>query len=215
MEMWIKNDEEELRLPVLPSSFEMSCVRNDETVTINSLGEINLLGKRGLRSISISSLFPKQQYDFSEKVEYEPYEYVKKIKTWLNTGDVVIFKITGAKVNLNCVIESFTYGENDGSGDVSYTIDFKEYRYIKKKKVKKQKLISKTSKKVRTTDTKRASKKLRTIEHIVKSGDTLPKIAKKHTGSSSNWRAIYNQNREIIGNDPSKIELGKRLMIKV
>lgn len=215
MEMWIKNDEEALKLPVLPSSFEMSCVRNNEVITINSLGEINLLGKRGLQSISISSLFPKQQYYFAEKIEFAPYEYVKKIKKWLDDGDIVIFLITDTKINLTCVIESFVYGENDASGDVSYTIEFKEYRYIKKTVAAKEKNVSKTSKKVKAVETKRSTKKVKTITYVIKEGDTLQKIAKKKTGSSSNWRAIYNQNKKVIGNDPNKIKAGRKLVIKI
>ena len=51
--------------------------------------------------------------------------------------------------------------------------------------------------------------------YVVKKGDTLQKIAKKKTGSSSNWRAIYNQNKKVIGNNPNKLKIGQKLVIKV
>jgi hypothetical protein len=55
-------------------------------------------------------------------------------------------------------IESFTYSEQDGTGDIYYTLDLKEY---KKPAIKvKQKVISKTSTKIETASTKRVSKQL-------------------------------------------------------
>jgi nucleoid-associated protein YgaU len=48
--------------------------------------------------------------------------------------------------------------------------------------------------------------------YVVVAGDSLSKIAKKHYGSASKWRAIYEANREAIKN-PDLIYPGQELRI--
>lgn len=52
-------------------------------------------------------------------------------------------------------------------------------------------------------------------EYVVQAGDTLSKIAGKLYGdvSPSSWRRIYQANRDQIGDDPSRIEVGMSLVI--
>jgi nucleoid-associated protein YgaU len=50
---------------------------------------------------------------------------------------------------------------------------------------------------------------------VVEAGDTLSKIAGKVYGdvSPTSWQRIYEANREIIGDDPSRIEVGMTLAV--
>jgi nucleoid-associated protein YgaU len=52
-------------------------------------------------------------------------------------------------------------------------------------------------------------------EHTVVSGDTLSGLAAKYYGSGSreNWMAIYEANKEVIGDNPSAIRIGQVLQI--
>ena len=52
-------------------------------------------------------------------------------------------------------------------------------------------------------------------EHTVVSGDTLSGLATKYYGSGSreNWMAIYEANKETIGDNPSLIRVGQVLKI--
>lgn len=52
-------------------------------------------------------------------------------------------------------------------------------------------------------------------EHTVIAGDTLSKIAQKYYGSGEreNWMAIYEANKEVIGDNPSLIQVGQVLKI--
>lgn len=52
-------------------------------------------------------------------------------------------------------------------------------------------------------------------EHTVVSGDTLSGLAAKYYGSGSreNWMAIYEANKETIGDNPSLIRVGQVLQI--
>jgi LysM repeat protein len=46
-------------------------------------------------------------------------------------------------------------------------------------------------------------------EHTVVSGDTLSGIAQKYYGSQANWKAIYEANKDVIGDNPSLIRVGQ------
>ena len=47
--------------------------------------------------------------------------------------------------------------------------------------------------------------------YIVKKGDTLSGIAKKY---NTTWKKIYNDNKNIIGNNPNLIKIRQKLLIK-
>jgi nucleoid-associated protein YgaU len=209
MQIWLKQDKEKLRLPVLPSGFGVTNTQQNTTVNITAFGEINLIGKRGLKTLSLSSFFPNREYGFVQYMGFpKPYDCVELIESWMDNPIQVT--ITGTNINLKMTIESFTYSEQDGTGDIYYTLDLKEY---KKPAIKvKQKVISKTSTKIETASTKRVSKTVRSTTYIVKQGDNLSDIAKRLTGDSSNYIAISNQNN--ISN-PNCIKVGQKLVIKV
>jgi nucleoid-associated protein YgaU len=49
--------------------------------------------------------------------------------------------------------------------------------------------------------------------YVVRSGDSLSKIAKRVYGDAKQWRRIYDANRTLIGNDPDLIHPGQNLVI--
>ncbi|MEE0329389.1 MAG: hypothetical protein UDN34_09885, partial [Phascolarctobacterium succinatutens] len=71
-----------LVLPVIPGSYEVGQSYNNGSVNVNALGEINMLGKRNLMTISFSSFFPAQQYEFSAIGYYSPYEGIRKLQSF-------------------------------------------------------------------------------------------------------------------------------------
>lgn len=64
MEIWLKQGKEKYRVAVLPPEYELTSESNNTQVVINSLGEINLLGKRKLKTVSFSSFFLKMNTTF-------------------------------------------------------------------------------------------------------------------------------------------------------
>ena len=61
MNFWLKhNDTDKFKLPVTPEKFEVTVDHKNTVVNIVSLGDINLLGKTGLKAVSLSSFFPAQ-----------------------------------------------------------------------------------------------------------------------------------------------------------
>lgn len=139
MEIWLKQGEKSFRFAVLPPEYEVTSESNNTQVIVNSLGEINLLGKRKLKNISFSSFFPKQKYDFCEYTSFPtPKESIKLVEQMKQKG-VLHLTMTGARVNMDCTIESFTWGENDGTKDVNFMLSFKEYRKVNVEEKRKKK----------------------------------------------------------------------------
>jgi hypothetical protein len=128
--IYLQCNNEKIQFPIPPSSFEVNVKQNNSTVNINSLGELNMLGKTGLITMSFSAFLPNQDYDFCQCTADKPYNYVKTIEKWRTSGQPSRFTITDTPINYPVSIESFKYGERDGTGDVYFTIDFKEYKFI-------------------------------------------------------------------------------------
>lgn len=212
MEIWLKQGNTSFRFAVLPPEYEVIDESNNTQVVINALGEINLLGKRKLKGVSFSSFFPHQKYNFCQYSSFpSPMESVNIIETMKNNG-VLRVTMTGTPLNTECTIESFTWGENDGTKDINFTLELKEYRKVK---VKTAKVREPIPKKVTPAETDRAAKAVESQTYTVVSGDNLSKIAKNLTGNSANWQAIYNQNKGVIGGNPNLIYPGQRLVISV
>lgn len=206
MEVWINQDSDKLRLPVLPPKFEVEVENNNTTVNINEIGDVNLIGKTGLKSMGIETFFPNQNYSFVEYNNFlKPYKAVEKLEKWRKSGKPVRLIITTTGINLLMLIEDLTYGERDGTGDVYYTLNLREYKILKTKKVAK----------VMIPEPKRPAppKPKATRTYVVKRGDCLWNIAKKYYGKGSDWRKIYNKNKKVIGSNPNLIYPGQKYVI--
>ena len=201
------NNEERLRLPVIPSSFEVVIPHQNTTVNITNLGEVNLIGKTGLMNMTIESFFPNQEYPFCLYKGYpKPYECVKLLLKWKDSGKPIRVIVTGTPINYAMAIESLTYSEVDGTGDVYFTLELKEYKFIKTTTP----TATTTSRTTLTTPTTQRETKSLATHYTVQKGDTLWLIAKKVTGDGSNYKAIAQKNN--ITN-PDKIYVGQKLVI--
>lgn len=202
------NNEERIRLPVIPSSFELSLPNQNTTVNITNLGEINLIGKAGLATITVESFFPMQEYPFCLYSDFPtPSECISKIIKWKESGKPIRLIITSTPINYAMSIESFTYSEQDGTGDVYFVLELKEYKFIKINTSKTTTTSNGTT--IKTPQTKRETKSVAT-NYVVKSGDTLWSIAKKMTGSGDNYKVLAEKNSV---KNPDKIYVGQKLVI--
>lgn len=133
MEFWLMRDRDKFMLPVPPSDYKIKTSNNNTAVVVEDIGEINILGRTKLSEISISSFFPNQKYYFCKTTPLLPYDYVNKIETWRLEYKPIRLVITGTPINTLFSIEDFEYGEQDGTGNVHFTITLKEYKVIKEK----------------------------------------------------------------------------------
>lgn len=204
MEIWLKQNDKNFRFTIVPPEYELSSESNNTQVVINALGEINLLGKRKLKSITLSSFFPAQNYYFCQYTSFPPpQESVAIIEKMKNNG-VLHLVMTETPINMDCTIESFVWGENDGTKDINFSIEFKEYRKVK---IFTPDMIP--------AEPQRTEKEVKSTTYTVVKGDNLSKIAKNLTGNSANWKKIYEQNKAVIGGNPNRIYPGQQLVVNV
>ena len=217
MQVWLKGSKP-LRFPVLPAEYKVQGSRGIETVNINAIGEVDIGGMRGLKTLSFSSFFP-MHYDESfcnYRGIKKPSHYIKWIERMMSGGIVRII-ITGTAVNFPCRIASFEWGEDDGTGDIRFSITLKEHRKIaigQSSVVAEDTTTTQTSSEATASKdtTKREDTREKQKTYTVKRGDCLSSIARKMTGSAD-WHALYEQNKDIIGSNPNLIKDGTVLVI--
>lgn len=88
MEFWLKkSNSDKIMLPVNPESFAFTEKHNNTSVNVNSIGEVNLLGKRDLKTGTISSHFPKRDRNYANNSGRQaPYTYINKLLSWKSSG---------------------------------------------------------------------------------------------------------------------------------
>ena len=118
-----------------------------------------------------------------------PEESVKLIKRMKKGGVIRLVMTAPALINYEATIETFEWKEQDGTGDIYYTMEIKRYRRPTKKR-----------------STKKATAKTVTA----KAGDTWKGLAKKYTGSSKNAKKIQKANKMTNKKTPP---VGKKITI--
>lgn len=203
MEIWLSfnNNAERLRLPVLPPSFEVTVGNMNTRVNINEIGNINLIGKSDLREMTIESFFPAQEYYFCEYSGFpSPYSCVELLESWRKSGKPIRLIITDTNINIAMGIESFKYGERDGTGDVYYSLELAEYVFVG---------VKQDSKSYGYTQNHTRPAKEIPKTYTPKPKDNPITIAKKTTGNSANAPIIMERNPTVtkpqVGNTLSAI----------
>jgi len=131
MEFWLIQGNEKLQLPVPPPNYAIKKALNNGTVVVEGIGEVSFIGKPKLAEIpTIQSFFPRRVYSFCQyKTFPTPKECTDLIEKWMASGKPIRYLVTGA-LNIECSIESFEYGVRDGTGDVYFSLELKEYKVI-------------------------------------------------------------------------------------
>lgn len=204
------NRAEYMYFPVNPETIEFADALDGSTHDVTGIGEINVIKSPRLREVSFSGIFPADYspyhiyYDArhsSIKEQYydDPYEYVKKIIRWMQTGKRARLFYSSARytINMPVSIESFDWKEAAGQvGDIQYDIKLKEYKFYLPKKVE---LVKKNDAKqasaAKTKDeTTRSDEKVQPKTVTLKAGDSLWSIAKAHLGDGARWKELQKLN---------------------
>lgn len=210
MEIWLKSESESLRIPVLPSEFEVENSADIDTKRIVKGKKVDIFNGEDLASTDLESFFPfNTSATYVDYAAPSPYECVGIIKEWVRKGTVIRYIITDTDINMQCRIKNFSYREQDGTGDVYYKISLIEHTDVKFTRIKEKK------KPTTSGSGKRPSKPTATKEkryYTVKKGDCLWNISKKYYGKGSDYNKIYNANKDKIKN-PSLIYPGQKFVI--
>ncbi len=193
-----------LHFPVNPQEVNIRREKKFETVNILSLGEIDFPQGEKVKEITFSSFFPKE-YDMSY-CRYEPVPdpqiAMNQLNTWMVDKKPVQLIITDTAVNVFVLVSSHVSTFRGGEpGDVYFDLTCRTWREVKIR------TAADTSPSQRT-DLKPVPK-----TYVVKSGDSLWKIAKLNLGSGSRLDEIYELNKDLIGPDPNQIYPGQELVM--
>ncbi len=127
----INNREQVIQLPVVPTQVKISTGMNNQTYETVAQGEIKLIGLATLSSIVLDSFFPVKKYPFTRDTTLIGWDDVTLIEDWKSRRIPIRLVISGTPINMACSIERFEYGVQDGSGDVYYTLELSEFRFVK------------------------------------------------------------------------------------
>lgn len=124
------NLEEVMILPVVPL-IEVDKPQSNERFETISNGYLNLIGVEGLRTFSISSIFPNQEYTWLKPGSVaSPFRYVTFFNKWRTRQvpiRVVVSRPSGREwFNMPVLIDNFPFTLL-GNGDVRYTLECSEY----------------------------------------------------------------------------------------
>lgn len=200
-----ENRAEVLELPWPLQDHNISSPHNTYSFETINMGEVLAIGKKKLRTMTISSFFPSKPYPFLFSQTFpEPSVCIEMINKWRLSGKPVRVAIMDTDINLAMAIDSFDYGkeDGDGSGDVAFSLSLKEYSYLNVERSKKP------SKKAALKDRPKEDVRVKSTTYIVKRGDTLWDLADKRLGDGSRWKEIAKLNNI---SDPRKIQIGAKL----
>lgn len=187
MEIWLRNDRLKFQLPVNPPEIKINGTAKVSGEGIVRYGDISIYAGRGLRKVEISSIFPNHEYNWVEYKPFpKPYTCVDNVNSWFRRGSPVLFTVTGTNINMYMTITDFNYGEQDGTGDVYYTISMIEYVDTQSG------ILNSDDSKTKRPVSNSNSSKQRT--HKVVKGDNLYDIAQKYYGKGSYYPKIKEAN---------------------
>lgn len=193
-ELSFNNREEGFILPVEPQTNEFSEMQHTSKLNIINLGEINLIGKRGLVRVSISSFFPGEKSPFKKSWVKSATEYLRLLRKWKESGRPIRVIIPDVALNMAMAIESFTYRLSP-SGNINYSLELTEYRFLNvssKKDDNSKKVNPKTGLK------ERSKPQTKSKTYTVKLGDCLWEISRRMLGDGARFQEIYKANKSLI-----------------
>lgn len=125
------NNADVMVLPVVPPDIPVKSPQNNEVFSTIK-GDVLIIGKPGLREVSITSFFPvNKDYPFiAHGAERNGFKYVEFIENYRRLQKPVRLVWTTKDkytvLNMLCAVESFEYAP-DKVGDLNYTLALKEF----------------------------------------------------------------------------------------
>ncbi len=201
IELSVNNRKEYIQLVVNPQTLEFTDPQNNQQVTLLDVGSVNLLGDKGLITVSLQSFFPSKNSPFYKRYggKRTPEECKSIVKKWKDNKMIVRLIISDMDINLAMTINNFTYSKREGDDDLYYTIELTEYRTLNVPTVKvSTKVKSSITKRPATSSNASTKSTSSARSYTVKNGDTLWAISKRYYGSGTQYMKIYNANKNTI-----------------
>lgn len=175
----------QLLFPITPfPKFSASVETKSEKLF--GVGEVDLGHHKNLMRCVCDGIFPHPNNTYLWKFcpPRSTSFYINQLLIWMNNqNDLLLEYYTKEQrvAHLDCRIQEFNWGEEDGSRNIHYSITFKEYRNI-------------TINNSNNADGKKVAESYGASVYYVAEGDTLISIAAKLFGDSSKWSYLMNVN---------------------
>lgn len=210
-------------MPITPSKVKVKINNQNETLTLISGEEINILKEPGLTDVSFDLLLPQVSYPFTNggaqsadyylslferlKTSKEPFQFI--LNRSMPSGKRLFY------TNLTVGMEDYQITDDAEEGfDITVTVSLKQYRHYGTKTVTIQPAPTPAETPTATVEQpqRETSQAPQQTTYTVKSGDCLWNIAKKYLGDGSRYNEIYNLNKDKITN-PNLIYAGQVLTL--
>lgn len=202
-------------LPVTPAKLQLKIKNRNETVTLISDTEVNLLKAPGLTEVDFEALIPQSTYPFAVyKDGFQDAEYylakLKLLKTSMKPFQFIVTRDSPSgkhlfDTNMKVSLEDYTITESADNGiDVVVPIKLKEYRDYGTKVIQVSSSSAGSAPTIKTESPRETKEPAQTYQ--VKAGDTLWNICKAQLGNGAKYSDIAKLNG--IAN-PSKINVGQ------
>lgn len=205
-----------IALSMLPEQITHKSSASFERYNIISLGPAEVHNGNELQTFSWNGHFPGRGMKgmaFVKEWHWQPPEQMERIiRGWEESGSVLNFMVTGTNINYDVVIKDFDITLK-GVNFWDYSISLSEFRELKIYTVQEAANRDKAGK--RRSMSNMAYAREKQVSYTVKPGDTLWGLARKYLGDGARYTAIYDLNRDVIGQDPSMLHSGMVLTIPV
>lgn len=133
IEIWLSDDVDQLRLPVLPAEVAVTHTGGAQRATLQELGEVILSGKRKLQTLQLDSYFPARYDSVCQYLAIPlPGVAAALVQHWINEGTKVRLLITGGGLDtdIQVIIEGGTFTLGKAPGEIDYSLTLTEYRPV-------------------------------------------------------------------------------------
>ena len=216
--LYLKQEGEQILLPVTPAQIEMKTGSRNKTAYILNFGEMNLARKAGLQEIRFTVLLPGRKYGFvqTEGGFHEPEYFLnhfREYKASAKAVQLILFRklADGTQLfcgNMDVLLEEYTVTEKGGEpGDFWVEMYWKEWKAARSIRYS---VKAQDSGNVLVEQGQERHAKTPETTYTVKAGDCLWNIAKKQLGDGTKYKEIAQKNGI---SDPNKIYPGQVLKL--
>ena len=118
----------EMILPVTPKRYQWDTAISVNSVTIDALGDLNIPGLPKLADEAVEGMLPAQAYPFNRPgTVTDPRYYLDQLERWCRARTVLRYLVSGIGLNKAVILERVRWYEQDGTNDVYYRIEHREY----------------------------------------------------------------------------------------
>ena len=202
-----------IELGINPESITVSESRDNIKENIDALGDVYFPGKRGLKTVSISTFLPGSKSKFRRRGSLQT--ELELINKWINEDVILRVVISKPTINFKAILDSKSLTVKEGDLDVYIDLKLTEVKDIEIPTVESVSILKKAEDTAGSTDVALSDRGAENAPkpgstEIVNSKTTLWGLAKKYYGNGEDWKRISEANG---GLDPKKLREGMQILI--